>query len=73
MPRHALAAALLPRRRSGPMPWLIAVTMFVTVLAGAAGLALGNVARTLASADSASVQLLAANPQVRAAYLEGGH
>lgn len=72
MPLHASfgrgARSLLPEARaSGPMPWLIAVMMFLTVLAGAAGLALGDVARTIERADRVTIQLLDANPQQREA------
>lgn len=34
-------------RRAGPMPWVIAIMMFLTVLAAAAGLALANAASSL--------------------------
>jgi cell division transport system permease protein len=41
---------LLPeRRRTGPMPWVIAIMMFLMVLAGAAGLGLTQAARALGS------------------------
>ena len=39
---------LLPEGRlTGPMPWVLAIMMFLTVLAAAAGLGLGNAARSL--------------------------
>ena len=39
---------LLPEGRlAGPMPWVIAIMMFLTVLAAAAGLGLRNAARSL--------------------------
>lgn len=59
---------LLPEGRlSGPMPWVIAIMMFLTVLAAAAGLALGSAARAL-SADLVgrlTIQLPEANPVLR--------
>ncbi len=43
----AEARLLQEGRRASPMPWVIAIMMFLTVLAAAAGLALGNAAATL--------------------------
>lgn len=70
--RKASAAArhrLLPGGRlAGPMPWIIAIMMFLTVLAAAAGLGLGAAVRSM-SADLAgrvSVQVVEADAQVRA-------
>jgi cell division transport system permease protein len=54
-------------RLAGPMPWVIAIMMFLTVLAAAAGLALGSAAQGL-SADLAgrlTVQLSEADPVLR--------
>lgn len=54
-------------RLAGPMPWVIAIMMFLTVLAAAAGLALGSAARAL-SADlrgRLTIQLPEANPVLR--------
>ena len=54
-------------RLAGPMPWVIAIMMFLTVLAAAAGLALGSAAQGL-SADLAgrlTVQFSEANPVLR--------
>ena len=54
-------------RLAGPMPWVIAIMMFLTVLAAAAGLALGSAAREL-SADLAgrlTVQFSEANVVLR--------
>ena len=54
-------------RLAGPMPWVIAIMMFLTVLAAAAGLALGSAAREL-SADLAgrlTIQFSEANPVLR--------
>lgn len=58
---------LLEGRLAGPMPWVIAIMMFLTVLAAGAGLALGSAARAL-SADLAgrlTIQLPEANPVLR--------
>jgi cell division transport system permease protein len=61
---------LLPEGRlAGPMPWMIAIMMFLTVLATAAGLALANGARAL-NADLAgrvTVQLVQPDAPRRAA------
>ena len=59
---------LIPEGRlSGPMPWVIAIMIFLTVLAAAAGLAMtramGDVSDELSS--RATVQIIEANPQVR--------
>jgi hypothetical protein len=43
---------LLPEGRlAGPMPWVIAIMMFLTVLAAAAGLGLGGAAASLGAGD----------------------
>ncbi len=58
---------LLEGRLAGPMPWVIAIMMFLTVLAAAAGLTLGSAARAL-SADLVgrlTIQLPEANPVLR--------
>jgi cell division transport system permease protein len=59
---------LLPEGRlAGPMPWVIAIMMFLTVLAAAAGLGLRNAARSL-DADISSritIQIVEANPDFR--------
>lgn len=59
---------LLPEGRlSGPMPWVIAIMMFLTVLAAAAGFGLAGAARTL-DADighQVTVQIVEANPDSR--------
>lgn len=71
--RKAAAAArhrLLPGGRlAGPMPWIIAIMMFVTVLAAAAGLGLGAAVQSMRAdlAGSASVQVVEADAQARAA------
>lgn len=54
-------------RLAGPMPWVIAIMMFLTVIAAAAGLATGSAVRSL-SADLSgrlTVQLPDANPVSR--------
>ena len=68
---HRFGAAergLLPEGRlQGPMPWVLAIMMFLTVLAAAAGLGLGNAARNLDSqvGNRLVVQVVEANPDVR--------
>lgn len=53
---------LLPEGRlAGPMPWVIAIMMFLTVLAAAAGLALGGAARSLDSGNRITVQIVEAD------------
>jgi len=70
--RPGAAAArnrLLPEGRlAGPMPWIIAVMMFLTVLAAAAGLGLGTAVRSMRAdlAGRATVQIVEAEPQARA-------
>jgi cell division transport system permease protein len=62
--------ALLPEGRlSGPMPWVIAILMFLTLLAGAAGLGLWRSADGIgdAIAGRVTVQIVDANPETRAA------
>lgn len=59
---------LIPEGRlSGPMPWVIAIMIFLTVLAAAAGLAMtravGDVSDQLSS--RATVQIIEANPEIR--------
>jgi len=59
---------LIPEGRlSGPMPWVIAIMIFLTVLAAAAGLALaqasGDVSEKLSS--RVTVQIIEANPDSR--------
>ena len=71
--RKAAALArhrLLPEGRvAGPMPWIIAIMMFLTVLSAAAGIGLGAAVRALSAdlAGRASVQVVEADPQARAA------
>ena len=59
---------LMPQGRlSGPMPWVIAIMVALTVIAAAAGLALGNAVQTAADALSGgvTVQVVEANPAER--------
>ncbi len=59
----------LPEGRfSGPMPWVIAVLMFLTVIAAAAGLGLFRAADAIGSqlAGRATVQISEGNPERRA-------
>jgi cell division transport system permease protein len=60
---------LLPEGRlSGPMPWVIAIMMFLTVLAAAAGLGLRHAAETLGehAGSRLTIQIVEANPDLRA-------
>ena len=64
---------LIPEGRlSGPMPWVIAIMIFLTVLAAAAGLAMtravGDVSDQLSS--RATVQIIEANPELRSRQAE---
>lgn len=69
--RRAAAAArhrLLPGGRgAGPMPWIIAIMMFLTVLAAAAGLGIGAAVQSMSAdlAGRASVQIVEADAQAR--------
>ncbi len=59
---------LLPEgRMAGPMPWVIAIMMFLTILTAAAGIALAGSARTLGQDLDArlTVQLSEPNPGLR--------
>ncbi len=61
---------LLPEGRlTGPMPWVIAIMMFLTVLAAAAGLGLRNAAKSLDAdiGNRITVQIVEANPDFREA------
>ncbi len=60
---------LIPHTRlSGPMPWVIAIMVALTVIAAAAGLALSNAARSAADelSGGVTVQVVEANPVERA-------
>lgn len=64
---------LLPEgRMAGPMPWVIAIMMFLTVLAAAAGLGLGGAAARLGGqiGSRVTIQVVEANPQLRQAQAE---
>ncbi|WP_299321648.1 cell division protein [Parasphingopyxis sp.] len=56
-------------RLSGPMPWVIAIMMFLTVLAAAGGLALNHAASNVTGsiAQRITVQIVEANPDLREA------
>ncbi len=58
---------LTEERLSAPMPWVIAIMMFLTVLSAAGGLALHNSARNVtgAIAQRITVQIVEANPDLR--------
>lgn len=61
---------LLPEgRAAGPMPWVIAIMMFLTVLAAAGGLALRQSAQSLSGklADRVTIQIVDANADTREA------
>lgn len=62
--------SLLPEGRlSGPTPWVIAILMLLTLLAAAAGVGLARSANAISSAIAGrvTVQIVAANPETRAA------
>lgn len=58
---------LLEGRLSSPMPWVIAVMMFLAILTAAAGLALGSAASSLEAGDRITIQILQADPERREA------
>ena len=63
------ARALIPQARlAGPMPWVLAIMVALTVLAAGAGLSLGNLAGGAQSelSGGATVQILEADPTGRA-------
>jgi cell division transport system permease protein len=65
-------ARLLPEgRMAGPMPWVIAIMMFLTVLAAATGLSLSAAATGLNSdlAGRLTVQVVEASPEKRDKYV----
>jgi cell division transport system permease protein len=65
-------ARLLPEGRfAGPMPWVIAIMMFLTILAAAAGLSLNQAARGLSDdlAGRLTIQVTDPNPDRRAAQI----
>jgi cell division transport system permease protein len=69
----AAERGLLPEgRMAGPMPWVIAIMMFLTVLAAAAGLGLGGAAARLKDqiGGRVTIQVIEANPSARTAQTE---
>jgi cell division transport system permease protein len=57
---------LLPEGRSaGPIPWMIAILMFLTVLATAAGIAIGQAARALDRDIDGKLTIQLAEPNAR--------
>jgi cell division transport system permease protein len=67
-PRPYTPGSLLPQGRiTGPMPWVIAIMMFLTVLATAAGIALDHAARTLSAdvSDRVTIQIAEADGELR--------
>ncbi|MBX3560591.1 MAG: cell division protein [Sphingomonas sp.] len=68
----AAERGLLPEGRlAGPMPWVIAIMMFLTVLAAAAGLGLAGAAARLSDqiGGRLTVQIVEANPDARVAQV----
>lgn len=64
---------LLPEGRlSGPMPWVIAIMMFLTVLAAAAGMGLASAAARLDDqiGGRVTIQIVEANPARKAAQVQ---
>ncbi len=69
----AAERGLLPEGRlAGPMPWVIAIMMFLTVLAAASGLGLAGAAARLDDqiGSRVTVQVVEANARLRAAQAE---
>lgn len=65
---RAAKRRFLPEGRlSGPMPWVIAIMMFFTIVAAAAGIALDHAGRSLNAslAGRVTVQVVEADPQIR--------
>lgn len=61
-------AELVPKARlAGPMPWVIAIMVALTVVATAAGLALSNIAGNAADelSGGVTIQIVEANPTIR--------
>ena len=70
-PPTAPERRLLPEGRfAGPMPWVIAIMMFLTVLAAAGGLGLAHAARGLTArlAGGITIQIVDANPEIARFY-----
>lgn len=70
--RGGEGALLAQPRLIGPMPWVIAIMVALTVIAAAAGLAASNMARSAADtlAGGITVQIVEANPALREAQAE---
>ncbi|WP_369026202.1 cell division protein FtsX [Qipengyuania sp. RANM35] len=71
--RGKRAAHLLPRARlGGPMPWVMAIMVALTVLAAGGGLALANLVERAGGdlAGGATVQIVDANRETRAAQAQ---
>ena len=71
--RGRRAAALLPRTRlGGPMPWVMAIMVALTVLAAGAALALANIVGTAGGtvAAAATIQILEPDPAARTAQAQ---
>lgn len=71
-PSSAAERRLLQEGRlAGPMPWVIAIMMFLTLLASAAGLSVAEWARAMRQdlAGRITIQLIDANPVTREAQL----
>ena len=69
----AAERGLLPEgRMAGPMPWVIAIMMFLTVLAAAAGLGLAGAAARLDDqiGGRVTIQIVEASPRLRALQTE---
>jgi cell division transport system permease protein len=69
----AAERGLLPEGRlAGPMPWVIAIMMFLTVLAAAAGMGLAGAASRLDDqiGTRVTIQVVEANPDIRRAQAE---
>ncbi len=72
-PRFGDRAGLLPQSRlSGPMPWVIAIMIAMTVIAAAAGLALRNLGLNAQAeiAGGLTVQIVEGGPAERARQTE---
>ena len=71
--RGRRASALLPRTRlGGPMPWVMAIMVALTVLAAGAALALANIVGTAGGtvATGATIQILEPDPAARTAQAQ---
>lgn len=65
---RSVSRRFLPEGRlSGAMPWVIAIMMFFTIVAAAAGIALDHAARSLSAslAGRITVQIVEADPAIR--------